>query len=245
MHPLYKDLILAQAQAAVAAAQSVNRVPHAGLKGQLREIVVRELLRPLLPSDLAIGTGQIVSAYGDVSNQLDIVVCDRKLVPPILFGSSRGIFPLEATLFTVEVKSTLDAGKLKKTHESALKVSMFRHAPPVGSTEWDPAHKIEHVVPYLIAFDSDLKVGGKSEIDRYDEIRQGVEPAVRGLCVVRRGFWFWADGGWHQWPLPAPAAFIAAIINTYQRIANTRRQPDFRQYLFDEQNRTKTLSLDS
>ena len=236
MNPLYRDLVVAQAQAAVAAAQSVKRVPHSGLKGQLREIVVRELLRPLLPYDFIIGTGQVVSAYGDVSDQLDVAACDRKVVPPILFESSCGVFPLEATLFTVEVKSTLDAVELRKSHESALKLSKFRYAPPVGSPGWEPTHEIEGVVPYLIAFDSDLTVGGKSETDRYDEIRQEVAPAVRALCVVGRGFWFWADGRWEQWLLPYPcgevAACIAAIINTCQRIASTRRRPDLRQYLF-------------
>ncbi len=192
VNPLYRDLVLAQAQAAVAAAGSVSRVPHAGLKGQLREIVVRELLRPLLPLDFVLATGQVVSAYGDVSDQVDIGACDRRLVPPILFESVSGVLPLEAKLFVVEVKSTLDAGELRRADAAARRLSDFRYAPPVGTAGWDPSHQIEGIVPYLIAFDSDLVPSGKSETERYTEVLQGQVPAVKGLCVANRGFWFWA-----------------------------------------------------
>ena len=94
-------------------------MPHAGLKGQLREILVRELLRPLPPLDFVLATGQVVSAYGDVSDQVDIGACDRRLVPPILFESVSGVLPLEAKLFVVEVKSTLDAGELRRADAAA------------------------------------------------------------------------------------------------------------------------------
>ena len=235
MNQLYLDLVVAQAQAAIAAASSVSRVEHGGLKGQLREIVVRELLRPLLPADYVVGTGLVVSAYREVSKQLDVVACDRRLVPPVLFESTCGIFPLEATLFTVEVKSTLNATELKAAHDSAVLLSKFQHAPPVGSTRWDPEHKIEHVVPYLLAFASDLAVDGKSEIERYDEARGSEEPALRGICVVGRGFWFWSEERWNQWNFAVQAseivALVASIANICQRISGTRRQPDLRAYL--------------
>jgi hypothetical protein len=158
------------------------------------------------------------------------------LVPPILFESLNGVLPLEATLFVIEVKSTLDAGELKRADATARRLQSFAYAPPVGSGGWDSSHEIEGVVPYLIAFESDLSSNGKTEVERYAEILQGQVPAIKGLCVANRGFWFWADERWNQWLLPYPAGevacFIAAILNTCQRVAATRRQPDFRQYLF-------------
>ena len=43
MNEVYRDLILARVQAAIGAAKSVTGVKHKGLKGQLREIVIRDL----------------------------------------------------------------------------------------------------------------------------------------------------------------------------------------------------------
>jgi hypothetical protein len=235
MHPLYRDLFLAQAQAAIAAARSVSRVPHNGLKGQLREIVVRELLRPLLPTEFVLTTGQIVSTYGDTSHQVDVAACDRRLVPPVLFEGGCGILPLEATLFALEVKSVLTLAELSKAQADARLVSAFRYAPPIGATTWPDNHHIEGVVSYMVAFDTDLAVGGKSEIARYQELLNGDAPSIRGLCVVGRGFWFYAGDKWWEWRLPEPggelAMMVAAIINTVQRVAGTRRQADVRHYL--------------
>lgn len=44
MNTAYRDLALGRISATVAAAQAAARVKHQGLKGQLREIFVRELL---------------------------------------------------------------------------------------------------------------------------------------------------------------------------------------------------------
>lgn len=186
-----------------------------------------------MPPEYIVGSGNILSAYGDISNQIDVVVCDRGVLPPILFQSDLGMFPLESALITIEVKSRLDANELKTSHASAETVAKFKHAP--GLENKLQPHKIEHVVPYLFAFASDLTAGGKTELERYTEIASGGEPALRGICVVGRGFWFWSNGSWNQWNFGGKHAevveFLTAIINTMQRIAATRSRPDLRHYL--------------
>ncbi|WP_336971439.1 DUF6602 domain-containing protein [Sphingobium aromaticiconvertens] len=97
MHPAFQSLIVNRAAIAVAAAGAIQKINHKGLKGQLRELVVRELLEPLLPPGCVIGSGEVVSAYGGTSNQIDVVVADRRVLPPVLIRDA-GIFPLEACL---------------------------------------------------------------------------------------------------------------------------------------------------
>ena len=135
MNNAYRDLLVGQAVKAVSAAQYAKSVTHAGLKGQLREIVVRDLLRPLLPFEFVVGTGQIVSAYGDTSNQIDVVVCDRRIVPPILYEEVSGIFLIESSLVTVEVKSTIDVSDLQAAHDSAARCRTIRASVCIGS-DW-------------------------------------------------------------------------------------------------------------
>lgn len=232
MNQLYRSLLFNLAEHAVLDANSITGLLHSGLKGQLRELFVRELLTPLIPREYVIGSGNILSAYGDISNQIDVIVCDGHILPPILFQSDIGMFPIESVLVTIEVKSRLTAPELKKSHKSAKKATTFHHAPAITD-----GHEPEHVVPYLFAFASDLANDGKSETDRYMEIVNGGggEPVLRGICVVGRGFWFWADSKWNTWNFSGKHAeiveFLTAIINTVQRIASTRSQPDLRQYL--------------
>ncbi|MGA3403549.1 MAG: DUF6602 domain-containing protein [Acetobacteraceae bacterium] len=233
MHQAYQDLIVNRATQMVGAAKALKNINHSGLKGQLRELVARELLIPLLPPGYIVGQGEVVSSYGDTSNQIDAVIAHRGILPAMLIDQVSGIFPLEAVLMTIEVKSTLDAGELRTSDASAAKIARFPHAPPVGSTAFPPGHRIEHVVPYLLAFGTDLTPGGKSELERYGEISQS--PSILGICVVERGFWFRDNGAWQEWKFQMPygevVAFVTAVVNTCQRIASTRFQPDMRSYI--------------
>lgn len=231
MHQAYQDLIVNRATQMVGAAKALKNINHSGLKGQLRELVVRDLLIPLLPPGYIVGQGEIVSAYGDTSNQIDAVIAHRSILPAMLIDKVSGIFPLEAALMTVEV--TLDAKELRTADASAAKIATFCHAPPVGAVGFPTGHRVEHVVPYLLAFGTDLAPSGKSELERYSEISQS--PSILGICVVQRGFWFRDSGAWHEWKFPMPygevMAFVTAVVNTCQRIASSRFQPDMRAYV--------------
>lgn len=187
MNQIYKDLLYNLAKRAVMDAEAIKGLVHSGLKGQLRELFVRELLLPILPSEYVVGSGNVITAYNEVSNQIDVIVCDRRVIPPVLFKGDVGIFPIESTLLTVEVKSTLDAHELELSHTSADRVKGFKHSVR-------PGRAIEHVHSCLFAFGTDLALGGKSELARYIELVGSEEPALRLICVVGRGCWFWADG---------------------------------------------------
>jgi hypothetical protein len=235
MHQAYQDLIVNRATQMAGAAKALKSINHSGLKGQLRELVVRELLNPVLPPGYIVGQGEIVSAYSGTSNQIDVVIADRSILPAMLIDQVSGIFPIEAALMTVEVKSELTARELRVADASAAKVARLQHAPPVGTRGFPAGHRIEHVVPYLLAFDTDLTLGGKSEVERYGEALAGTAPSILGMCVVGRGFWFQDNGTWVEWTFSIPhgevVAFITAVVNTCRRIALTRFQPDIRQYV--------------
>lgn len=78
--------------------------------GSPREAFVREFLENHLPSDLAIGTGEIIdskSVPADPRNQHDIVLY-RRNYPRIHPGGGISAFLNESVVATIEVKSTLD-----------------------------------------------------------------------------------------------------------------------------------------
>ncbi len=235
MHLGYRDLLLSRVQAALGAARALAPVTHAGLRGQLREVLVRDLLRPLLPLDIGIATGQVISSYDQWSREQDVILYSQDIVPPILFESTNGLIPLESVLATIEVKSRLTYGDLESTHESAKGFSGLLYRPMAPAQKGQPAPAIEHGSSYLFALESDLTQNAQGEIERYDKLRGIEEPAIRALCVVGRGFWFWAEGKWQQWNFNIQGGevlgFISSILNTYKRVAATRQPPDMRDYL--------------
>jgi uncharacterized protein DUF6602 len=237
MNTAYHDLVLTRAQVAVDAARAVAGLRHQGLKGTLREIVVRDLLRPFLPADIGVGTGEIITYDNCHSRQLDVVIYDKRILPPILLEGAVGLFPIESALCTIEVKSTLTASELQASHESALELTGFTRT----SGQYDERDKAisdvaMNVAPMLIAFGTDLAPDANSETERYDKLRGQGEPALRLICVVGRGCWYWMHGGgWGKWPqtneLEEVVGFVALIMNSYREIAATRKWPRIGMYL--------------
>jgi len=99
---IYKDLVQSRAAAVIGAANALSQLGHSGLKGKMREIVIRDLLRPLLPIDVGLGTGIIITADNRQSSEQDVVLFDRRILPPILLEQSNGVFPIESVLFSIE-----------------------------------------------------------------------------------------------------------------------------------------------
>jgi hypothetical protein len=242
MNKLYKDLILVHTEAAVAGARAASGIEHPVLKGELCEIVMRDLLRPLLPADIALGTGVVITSDNKQSSQQDIVLIDRSIVPPILLEGTTGIFPIESVLFAIEVKKRLDADGLAKSIENARELCSFYILPgehddndiPNGK---DPAEPISA----LLAFDSDLKQSGKSELVRFKQSwpHLTAEPPIKVICVVGRGCWYWkkTEWEWKLWPLRYQynevISFLATIMNSYKNIRKTRGEPRLGEYLLE------------
>ena len=75
-----------------------------GLKGRVREIIIGDLFRPLLPADVSIASGQIVSCKeGRLSRQHDVILFDGAILPPISFDWSAAIVVVGASCCTIEI----------------------------------------------------------------------------------------------------------------------------------------------
>lgn len=81
---LYRKLILTRVEGAISTAKAIFGVNQSGLKGLLREIAILDLMRPLLPFDVRLGTGVIFTADNRQSNEQGIVSFDRRILAPII-----------------------------------------------------------------------------------------------------------------------------------------------------------------
>lgn len=237
---VYRELVQSRTAAAIGAAKSLSQIGHSGLKGRMREIVIRDLLRPLLPIDVGLGTGIIITVDHRQSSEQDVVLFDRRILPPILLEQSNGVFPIESFLFSIEVKSVLTSTELRASHQKALELDQFPyHSGTYDANDVPQPQTCIHLIPAVFAFDSDLTGGTITEIDRYDGIRGNDPPAIKSLCIVGKGNWYWKatneGGAWQavstEGPFGEVMAFLAGILNTYAQVAESRCRPRLGHYL--------------
>lgn len=210
----------------IAQGQAISNLPHAGVKGRLRELLVRELIEPFVPPEATVVTGTIVAAGEQRRvhrNQDDVVLFSRSLAP-LIFGGAECIIPIEGVLAHIEVNSRLTGPDVIKAVSAAAEISRL----PSGAS----------VAPagILFSFGSNSRKGA-SEVTRLTETlrKTGYAPSrgeatspVQIICVASRGTWFLADlssqargCGW--WFVPTSDcrhlfAFVSLISNTiYQR----------------------------
>lgn len=240
VHPLYRARLVKVIQRAAAEYEEAAALGHAGLTGRVREIAVNNLIEPMLSPDVQIGTGKIVASNGATSRQIDLILYCRSILPPIMFDSSLGCFPIEACLYALEVKSALTAEDVRAAIGAAHELSEMPYCAGAFDDAGEPqAHAIVRVVPSIFAFRSDLVQGGKTEIERYRELDAGADtrPVIRELCVYGRGYWRF-EGAKREWAFFAPTDehdelidFVYTLLNTLPMTIAMRHQPRVGAYL--------------
>ncbi|WP_192560254.1 DUF6602 domain-containing protein [Pseudomonas allokribbensis] len=187
---------------------------HHGLAGQIREIALRNCVVPFLTHSFHCGSGKVIDTAEKISDQLDLVVYQRKTAPPIMFASELGLFPIECVKYVFEVKSTLNASEVKDAIKKFQSLHELRSYPRMVSGETVYG---ENPITVLFAFSSDIS---GSEIERYLKYDSGEIPQASVICVLGKGYWFWKDG-WHgvlikpeMPPMFEFALFITGLINT-------------------------------
>jgi hypothetical protein len=257
MNLLYQSLIRERIRYAIAAARAVQPLEHSGVKGAIREVLMADLLRPLLPADVGVATGVLISAFDQQqSGQQDIIVFNKRILPPILFEQGPALVPVEAALVCIEVKSVLTATELRLAHESAKTVlSLGMHSGIRDEHGNWVASRPSAVSSILVAVSTDLTVGGKSEAERYGECLKTEQPVLAGICILGRASWWRTErviydqpsgkyfkvdgspitGGWRQVQgddsHSETLELMAGILDLSQRIGVSRGQPPLHSYL--------------
>ena len=98
---------------------------HATILGDSRENFIRDILEKFLPSNVIIGTGQIIDSFDNMSKQIDIIIY-RNDFPILRTLGSSDIYLLEGVIATVEIKSRLNEEKLFEALENCKSVKDLR-----------------------------------------------------------------------------------------------------------------------
>jgi hypothetical protein len=101
-------------------------VQHRGEQGRESEVALARLLGSFVPQRFGIGTGLIIDTEDRYSRQMDLVVFEQSDEPAVLAQTTQLLYPIEAVLACIEVKTTirkeaLDDCATKKASITALK----------------------------------------------------------------------------------------------------------------------------
>ena len=226
---------------------------HPGLAGLAREIAVELLLRPLLPPDVAIGTGKIVDSEGRESTQLDVILHDAGILPAAIYGNRFGLFPIEACLYVIEVKSKASARAAGEVRHAAETLAALRPQPgvigvpverqPVGTLMEAREVGAGYYPNYsYFAFSTDLASDGPLARER-DRVLTGIENHhdlhLCSLCVAGSvtSSWGRAKSAWIDVPASGNydevVYFLSTILNTLAKMRVMRPFPNIGRYLWD------------
>ena len=237
---LFRDRANTLVETALREARDAAAIDHDGFRGRIREIAVDRLIRPFLPSYCSLGTGKVIDHQGEQSAETDLLIYSPTILPPILYSGRDGLFPLEACLYALEIKSKVTAKEVRDTVTKFRRLRTLKYSSGEFSETNQPiAHEIHTIVPVLLGFTSDLSASGRSEIERYGEIDADWEsnPAVRVLCVAGRGYWWYAEP-FRRWVYQRATEehdevvnFLSGVVNTIPDAVQSRRHPRLGNYL--------------
>ena len=110
---------------------SAEQISHPAERGRLLEEALRTFLMPVLPNRIGVGSGQLVEALKQKpSKQVDIVLYDALNYPLLLSEGSFQLFPNEAVLAVIEVKSKLNKKYLSEAVANITSSKALRKFPP-------------------------------------------------------------------------------------------------------------------
>lgn len=240
MNNLYQKIIIAKVKNAIACAEAIGDLNNPLLKGRFREILIKDLFIPLLPSDIGVGNGVIITYDNKQSKEQDIVIYDRQILPPLLMEQNKGIFPIESVMYSIEIKSILNSAELIKSHESALDLSTFKYLTGQYDSIDKPIKKYNTYClnSVLFAFSSDLTGDINDEIKRYDRIRKSSFRALKAICILNKGYWYYKETkGWVTFKTDSQymeiLGFLSGIMNTYRLIRKSRFEPRLGHYIIE------------
>jgi len=95
---------------ALAATQVIN---HSLSRGEVREDVFAEQLRPYIPRRFELSSGEVANSAGSVSRQQDLIITDSLDAAPIFASGRIGIHPIESVRACIEIKSQPSATQIR------------------------------------------------------------------------------------------------------------------------------------
>lgn len=211
--------------------EATGELKHPGEKGLLRELFLRRVIESILPPHFAVGSGVIIDKWGRQSMQSDLLVYDRRMLPPLLEEQGHGIYPMDSVLRVIEVKSTLNKAGLEEASKAAwllnpknpdgLKVAM------TGNLE---NGQMYYPLFGIFAYESSIK----SIQDVVKDLSVSFSDSVM-IAVMKRGIYLkgWQEEMKYEGIQKTTRRFVTLFLQCLEDAARSRQGYSLAEWLLD------------
>lgn len=170
-----------------------DAMSHQGEKGRNNEFVLRQFLEQHLAKRYTVSTGKILSADGNESGQIDLIVHDRLNTPELVEARAWRLVPIETVYAVISVKTTLDRGELSDAMASVASVRGLPRSAAVvrqGNLEARiPEQNVLRPRGFIFGFHTSWTTAeGADTVFR--ELLQGIDDDLRpnAVCILDQCF---------------------------------------------------------
>lgn len=186
-------------KALVEEAKSIADLQHPGVKGKLRELFITKVLDSFLTTQYGMGNGTVINHKGVQSNETDVIIYDKRILPPFIKEQDLAVYPAESVIATIEVKSLLNAQLLLKAEKSAKKLRTKVFDPKSSLFDWFSRFRAQyHAIPLCAVFA--FNGNGPTDLAAQDSGKIWLEQNISNLfaiCLANRYSWLNVRGkGW-------------------------------------------------
>ena len=170
------------------------------------------------------------------SSETDLVIYTKRLIPPLMFSSDFGYYPIESVLAAIEIKSKLTLQEWRTTRTKFENL----HSLKITSGEFDENNQgkptiVKKVIRSLFAFDSDSKEELGRILENFPNTKN--DSFVDSICVVGKGYWRFNGQKWATVNATENydevIFFLSSLVNSLNDSLTLRGHPRIGLYLTD------------
>lgn len=208
-------------------AETLKKLVHRPTHGQLKEFFVSNALKLFLTSQFGIGSGVIVNQKGEQSNQTDIIIYDNRILPPFINERGIGLYPAEAVIATIEVKSNLGSNAVLKSEKAAKKLHDEIYNPK--SSYYGDYDYLKPLCMAIGFYGGSRALYNESEGQSW--LQKNKIKYLSGLCVINKYSWIkfkksnhkgWKFQGYERETNEETKRFIAVILDNIRIYSEER-----------------------
>lgn len=256
MNEYYRSILNDNIKKGILDAALASNIEHPLLIGKLREIVVNQLLEPMLNNGFSTGSGKVVDYEGRLSKEIDICIYSKNLHPPVFFSANDklGIFPIESVLSCIEVKTEFSKRNIRDAYNNFFNLeSNLVMTSGIHDKKGHPSPQIVVKPHYrLFIFKTAIKkYSPESFLKIYREIDPNWDsnPLISHVCIVGKGSFCFTHLGWIHIAYNQDSniheeviSFLATIVQDLPSTEESRGTPRIGYYLTDMSKADRIIS---
>ena len=173
----------------IAQANSLGPVTNPTLKGELRELLIADLFSRFLVPDFGIGSGQIINQKEELSHQIDIIIYDKRILPPFIQYLNLGLYPAEAVIAVIEVKSQLSKKNIIETSNNNQR--LYDEIYSRDASIYKDLHRFQPLTS-IVGFFDNVNFQYENTRENREEIQEWIlknAPHLWSICLMGKFSW--------------------------------------------------------